>query len=70
MSYMTTYTAFDGGGKGITIMEEKLYQKLAGIVHEPLLQVFVDFRKAYDLIDRWRCLEILRGYGLSGFSPR
>ena len=29
-------------------MEAKLEQKLAGIVHEPLFQVFLDVRKAYD----------------------
>ena len=31
-----------GRGIGAAIMETKLEQKLAGIVHEPLLQVFID----------------------------
>ena len=45
-------------------MEEKIKQKLAGIVHEPLFQVFIDVQKAYDYLDRVRCMEILMGYGL------
>ena len=43
-------------------MEEKLAQKLAGIAHEPLFQVFLDVLKAYDSLDRGRCMEVLRGY--------
>ena len=45
-------------------MEAKLEQQLAQIFHEPLLQVFIDVRKAYDSLDRGICMEILRGYGL------
>ena len=45
-------------------MEAKLEQQLARIFHEPLLQVFIDVRKAYDSLDRGICMEILRGYGL------
>ena len=39
-------------------------QQLYGIVNEPLFQVFLDVRKAYNSPDGGRCLEILRGYGL------
>ena len=39
-------------------------QQLAGIFQDPLFQVFIDVRKAYNSIDRGRCIEILRGYGL------
>ena len=39
-------------------------QQLAGIVHEPLFQVFLDVRKSYDSLDRGRCMEILLAYGL------
>ena len=39
-------------------------QQLAGRAHEPLFRVFIDVRKAYDSVDRERCMEILRGYGL------
>ena len=45
-------------------MESKLQQQLAGIVHNPLFQVFINIRKDYDLLDRGRCTEILHGYGL------
>ena len=37
-------------------MEGKLYQHLAGLCHETLFQVFLDLRKAYDLLDRGRCM--------------
>ena len=43
-------------------MEENLSQQLAGLCHDPLLQVFLDVRKAYDSLDRVRCMEIIRGY--------
>jgi len=33
---------------------------------EPLYQIYLDLRKAYDALDRGRCLEILAGYG---FGP-
>ena len=45
-------------------MEAKLEQQLAGIVHNPLFQVFIDVRKAYNSLGRGRCMKILRGYGL------
>ena len=35
-------------------MEAKLEQKSAGIVHEPLFQVFIDVLKAYESLDRER----------------
>ena len=31
---------------------------------EPLYQVFIDLRKAYDHLDRERCLAIMTGYGV------
>ena len=42
-------------------MEENLEHKLAGIVHEPLFQVFIDVQKAYNSLYRVRYMEILRG---------
>ena len=45
-------------------MEAKLAHQLEGIAHEPLFQVFLDVREVYDSLDRARCMEILRGYGM------
>ena len=46
------------------IIEAKLEQQLVGIVHEPLFQVFIDVRKAYNSLDRGICMEIIREYSL------
>ena len=51
-------------GTGTAMLEAKLAQKLAGITHEPLFQVLLDVRKAYDSLDRYQRLELLRGYGM------
>ena len=53
-----------GRGSGTEIMEAKQEQQLAGIVHKPLCQVFIDVSKAYYSLDQGRCMEILCGYGL------
>jgi hypothetical protein len=45
-------------------MEVKLQQQLAWVDQEPLYQIYLDLRKAYDALDRGRCLEILAGYGV------
>ena len=31
---------------------------------EPLYQIYLDLRKAYNALDRGRCLKILAGYGV------
>ena len=49
-------------GTGTATLEANLSQQLVGIAHKPLFQVFLDVRKAYYLLDRERCLELLRGY--------
>ena len=49
-----------GTGTATSIMETKLEQQLAGLAHEPLFQVFLGVRKAYDLLDREQCLKRLR----------
>ena len=53
-----------GRGTGTDIMKAKLKQHLAGIVDEPLFQVFLDVRKAYYSLYQGRCMEILLEYGL------
>ena len=53
-----------GRGQGKETLEENLAQQLAGLANEQLFQVLLDMRKAYDSLDRGRCIEILRGYGM------
>ena len=40
-----------GGGAGTSTLEANMAQYLAGIVHEPLFQFFLDVRKSYDSMD-------------------
>ena len=42
----------------------KLVQQLAYLEQHPLFVIFIDLKKAYDAMDRERCLEILVGYGV------
>jgi hypothetical protein len=51
-------------GMGTAIMEAKLQQQLAWAEQEPLYQIYLDLRKAYDALDWVRCLGILAGYGV------
>jgi hypothetical protein len=41
-----------------------MQQQLAWVDQAPLYQIYLDLRKAYDALDRGRCLEILAGYGV------
>ena len=50
-----------GTGTGTTTLESNLDQHLAGIAHEPIFQVFLYVRKAYDFLYWERCLELLMG---------
>ena len=45
-------------------MEAKLAQQLAYIEQVPLFGIFIDLHKAYDAMDRGRCLKILRDAGV------
>ena len=47
-------------------MEVKLAQQLASIKQSPLYGIVIDLRKAYDEMDRERCIEI---YVEAGVSP-
>ena len=51
-------------GCGTGIMEAKLVQQLAYREQCPLFGIFLDLRKAYDAMDRGRCLDILRDAGV------
>ena len=54
----------EGWVMGEATFEAKLAQHLAGLTHKPLFYVFLDVCKVYTSLDRGRCLELLRGYGL------
>ena len=45
-------------------MEAKLDQQLACHEHHPLNAMFIDIQKAFDAMDRRRCLHILEGIGV------
>ena len=53
-------------------LDANLVQQLAGLAHDPLFRIFLGVRKAYYSLDRWLCLNILRGYdwvqNWSGYS--
>ena len=55
-----------GRGTGTATLKAKLLQQLAAMREEVLYVIFLDLTKAYDALDRSRCLEILEGYG---FGP-
>ena len=45
-----------GRGTGTAIMEENMEHQPAGVIHEPLFQVFIDVQKSYDSLDGERCM--------------
>ena len=49
---------------GTATLEAKLSQQISRLAYEPLFQDFSYVCKAYYPLDRGRCLEILRRYGL------
>jgi hypothetical protein len=51
-------------GMGTVMIEAKLAQQLAWVEQEPLYQIFVNLPKAYDHLNREKCLEIMTGYGV------
>ena len=48
----------------------KLFQQLAALREEVLCVIFLDLHKAYDALDRSRCLTILEGYGVGPRARR
>ncbi len=54
---------WNGCGTGTAILEAKLAQQLAHLGQEPFYRVFLDLKKAFNAMDRERCLLILEGYG-------
>ena len=47
---------------GTATLEAKLLQQLASLREEVLYVIFLDLHKAYDALERSRCLEVLDGY--------
>ena len=53
-----------GCGTGTTTLEDKLLQQLAAMSEEVLYMIFMDLHKEYVALDRDRCFEVLKGYGV------
>ena len=59
-----------GCDTGTASPESKLTQQLASMREEVLCAIFLDLKKAYDALDRYRCLEIFEGYGVGPWAYR
>jgi hypothetical protein len=53
-----------GRGTGTEIIEAKLAQQLAHLEQAPFFGIFIDLKKAFDTMDRGRCLAILALHGV------
>jgi hypothetical protein len=53
----------NGRGTGTVVIKAKLTQQLAHIEQAPFYGVFIDLKKAFNAMDRERCLLILEGRG-------
>ena len=53
-----------GCGSGTTTLEANLLQHLAALREEVLYVIILELHRAYDALDRSRCLEILEEYGI------
>jgi hypothetical protein len=50
-------------GTGTAVIKAKMAQQLSYLELKPFYGVFLDLKKAFDLMDRERCIMILEGYG-------
>ena len=55
---------------GTATLQENLTQRLVGISHDPLFQLFLDVWKSYNSLDRGWCMDILRGYEMGQNTAR
>jgi hypothetical protein len=55
---------------GTTIIKAKLAQQLSYLELKPFYAVFLDLRKAFDVVDQERCTMILEGYGAGPWMIR
>jgi len=51
-------------GTGTAIMKAKLPAQLRCRLDEPLYMIFIDLKKAYDMLDRSQAMRIQTGYGV------
>ena len=49
---------------GTATLEAKLLQQLAALREEVLYVTFLELHKAHGALERYRCLDILEGYGV------
>ncbi len=56
------HSCHDRRGTGTAGIKAKLAQQLAHLEQAPFYGVFLDLKKAFDSMDRERCLSILGGY--------
>ncbi len=59
-----------GRGTRTGIIEAKLAQQLAHLEQRPFFGVFIDLKKAFDAMDRGRCLAILALHGVGPLMLR
>ena len=59
-----------GRGTATATLKAKLLQQLAAMREEVLYVILLDLTKAYDALDRSRCLVILEGYGVGPGARR
>ena len=53
-----------GCGTGTVTLKAKLFQQLAALRKEVLYVIFLGLHKAYDVLDRSRCIDIPEGYSV------
>ena len=58
------HSLWAGRGTGTADLKVKLLQQVTSMREEVLHKIFLDLHKAYNALDRFRCLEILEGYGV------
>ena len=59
-----------GRGTGTATLEVKLLQQVAALREAVLHAIFLDLHKAYNALDRSRCMGILEGYGVGNKDLR
>ena len=64
-TYHDSLCGFQAGrGTGTANLKVKILQKVTAMREEVLHAIFLDLHKAYDTLDRSRCLDILEVYGM------